>query len=50
MVTFSHVAGGGIVGARRENNVSLFIDAHDPTLPQKSFWELDVYFANINGF
>lgn len=33
MVAFSHVPGGGIIGARCENNVSLFIDAHDPTFP-----------------
>ena len=49
MVAFSHVPGCGIIGARGENNVSLFVNAHDSAFPEQSLWELDVHLANIDG-
>lgn len=50
MVALDHVASSCIGGARCEHNVSILIDAHASTFPEKGIWELNVDFANLNGF
>jgi len=50
MVALDHVASSRIGRARCEHNISILIDTHASTFPEKGIWELDVDLADLNGF